>query len=231
MPGLKLFISDYDLTLVDSLLDFYEAFATSLREFGGGPVSFESFYEHFKSDRLNELLPRGVNPSLFWHFFRSNYSSRSTRPYDFAGEFLRLLKSIGVKVLVVTGRFTPSTSIREDLRRFGLDEYVDEVYTAYDIPVLNGVEEHVFDKTWLIKWLLERYGVEPCEAVYIGDYTSDLESALKAGVRFVGVSREHERRRVLEEKGARVFSDLIGVFTYLYTSLTLEQPCNGRQAP
>jgi len=231
MTRFRILVSDYDLTLVDSLMDFYHAFAEALRSRAGKSIDFDTFYRHFESDNLNDLIPERFDKNDFWRFFRAVYSSRFTYPYSYTSQFLRMVKSAGARVVIVTGRYTHSSSIWDDLRRFGLDEYVDEVYTAYDIHLMRGSEEYVFDKTWLLKWITSKHGARPCEVVYVGDYTSDLKSALKAGVRFVGVAREDGRRKILEENGARAFRDLVEVSIFLFSDTMLGLPCSVRQAP
>ncbi|WP_440059681.1 HAD family hydrolase [Thermogladius sp. 4427co] len=225
---IRVIILDYDLTIVDSLLDFYEAFQEALKNSGVNRfIPFNEFYRFFEEDRLNELLDESVDKDVFWKTFRRLYNSRYTRPYKYTYDFLKLAKSIGIKIVVATGRDTPSYTIWWDLTRFGLDEYVSEVYSSQDIYSLGGLENYVFDKSWLIKMIVDRYGVEPCDTLYIGDYSSDFLSARNAGVRFLGVAYEEGRRRVLREKGARiVVRDLGEAMLIVFSNLILELPCN-----
>jgi len=200
--SIKLAILDYDLTTMYNVFDFYEAYMSALKRYGGGFVSFDEFMELLNQDRLSERIPSGVDKAEFWLFFRRVYVSRHSTPMDGVGDFLRIVKGLGGKTVIVSGRETSSAYIWMDLRMHGLDEYVDEVYTIDDLARLGGVEEYLFDKSWIISYVLEKYAVEPCRAVCLGDFTTDLLSCRKLGVPFIGVNKDEYRGRLLKSRGA-----------------------------
>ncbi len=214
----KLVFIDYDLTLMDSLLDFYEAVNKAREFYGSKPYSFDEFFKLFVSDRISyEAVPEGVSERDFWRYFRRVYTTRHGRPMDGALYFLTVLYSINTLNIVVTGREIPSTIIWDELRRFGLDWAIDEVYTIYDISVLGGEEEILFDKSWILKHVLEKHGIDPLDAVSIGDYKTDVLSSAKVGVPFIGLSPYNERKKSLIENGAcKVVSNLYEVLMAIY---------------
>lgn len=229
MPELRALLLDYDMTLVDSIFDFYEAFSEALALLGRGPIGFGEFYSLYLEDRLDELAPRGPGALSFWRAFRRAYKSRRSVLKPGAPYLLSLAKSIGVFTAVITGREIWKWEILQDLRRFGIDQLVDEVYTMADLESVGGCEQHPFDKSWLIAHVLEKLGAEPCEAVFVGDYRSDFESASAVGVRFVGVAEEGGRKKALAAAGAPlVVGNLYEVASVVFSSAIQGLPCSAR---
>ncbi|MCY0868694.1 MAG: HAD hydrolase-like protein [Desulfurococcus sp.] len=202
--SLRLVLLDYDLTLVYNLMDFYEAYTGALEKYEGGSISFSEFLYLLNSNRLSERIPTGVQEEEFWRYFRRIYVSRHPYQMPGASDLLRLLKALSVKITVVSGRETSSEYIWRDLRVLGLDDYVDEVYTSLDIERLGGFEEYLFDKSWLISYILGRHGLKPCNALCIGDFTTDLYSCRKLGIPFIGVSLDDYRSMLLKASGSGI---------------------------
>ncbi|ADV64566.1 HAD family hydrolase [Desulfurococcus mucosus] len=201
---IRLVVMDYDLSMVYNLSDFYEAYSGALKSYGGGFISFDEFLNLLNEDRLSERIPGGVREEEFWLLFRRIYVSRHPIPMDGVVDLLRLLKSLPVKIAVVSGRETSGEYIWRDLRMLGLDEYVDEVYTVSDLQRLNGLEEYLFDKSWIISYILRKHGVAPCNALCIGDFTTDLLSCRKLGIPFIGVNKDEYRGMLLKKRGAAI---------------------------
>ncbi len=216
MNTIRIVLLDYDLTLMNSIYDFYDAVNTAVKKYGGEPVVFDYFYRLLIEHRLDELIPRGVSKVDFWKYFRKVYRSMTGIPVRGAYRFLLYTSMMGLLKIIVSGRENHPLNIWLELRRHGLDEYIDEVYTLYDLEVMGGVEEELFDKAWLIKVILKKWGVTPCEAVYIGDYRQDYISSLKTGVEFIGVAFSRERAECLRSVGVeRIAMDLEEALYYL----------------
>ncbi len=199
----KIVFLDYDLTLVDTLLDFYEAVNEARAFFNSKPYTLDEFYRLFYSDRIGvEAIPDNTSPSSFWRFFRRVYKTRHGSPAVGACYLLLMLRLWGSRNIIVTGREVLPETIWDELRRFNLDWGVDEVYTMYSLWRLGGVEAELFDKSWILKHIIRRYGVEAFETVMIGDYKLDARSCIRAGIPFIGVSNIDKRRRDLVENGA-----------------------------
>ena len=108
-----------------------------------------------------ELL--GKNPfeyllemyDVYWNFFLSNM-----RPYDGAKDFLRGLKSAGIKISTCTD-MTAHIQYRK-LQILGLDKFIDYMVTS---------EETGFEKPAPIMFnlALEKMKIQPNEAAFFGD--------------------------------------------------------------
>ena len=122
-----------------------------------------------------ELL--GKNPfdhllkmyDVYWNFFLENM-----RPYDGAAEFLRGLKSAGMKISTCTD-MTAHIQYRK-LARLGLDRYIDFMVTS---------EETGFEKPAPIMFrsALNKMHIQPNEAAYFGDALDrDVQGAANVGI-------------------------------------------------
>lgn len=204
MAKIKLVILDYDMTLVDSLLDFFDAINNARKYFGYPPISFKEFIDSFINDTVKDIaIPRDVDEDFFWKIFRRVYETRYGYPVKGASYFLYMLRNYGSRIVVITGREVPEEKIWCELRRFNLHWSIDEVYTLYTLELLGGKEEYLFDKTWLIRYVINKYSVEPCEAVMLGDYWIDAICSRRAGVPFIGVAIPPCRKNLLTSKGVR----------------------------
>ncbi|MCD6196267.1 MAG: HAD hydrolase-like protein [Staphylothermus sp.] len=213
---IRIVLLDYDLTLVSNILDFYDAYNEALKNFLGKTVSFNKFYDLLINYRLDYFLGKDIDKEAFWRFFRKNYRSMYGYPVDGAYYFLYWVKNMNMKSVIISGRECHPDVLYYELRRFGLDEYIDEIYTLFNLYVVGGVEEELFDKTWLIRYVLKKHGIDPSEAVYIGDYRLDYISSKKAGVEFIGVAFDPERKECLYRVGAKyVGENLYDALYYL----------------
>jgi pyrophosphatase PpaX len=93
-------------------------------------------------------------------------------------EVLRFLKERNITMALFTGKGKWTTDIT--LRAFGLQGYFDLIVTG------NDVERHKPDPEG-IRQALERFGVQPSQALMVGDSVSDAKAAHAAGVRIASV--------------------------------------------
>jgi len=197
-------ILDYDLSSVVNYADFYEAFCGALREIGKdcSHMSFSDFQQLLDSDVLREYVQRITDEDSFWRRFRQLYISRHSFPRRGLREFLLLMKHLAVKVVVISGRETRSEYIWWDLRKYGLDELVDDVATMYDLNLLPLREEFLFDKSPLIEYVKKKHGVLR-NFICIGDYVTDYYSCDKSGGIFIGIGSD-VRTSVLKKAGVKL---------------------------
>ncbi len=214
---------DYDMTLMNTLIDFFEAVNAALERYGAPRLDYGEFYRRFLEDRLGEIVPRGVDPAEFWRFFRRVYSTRHGYPSDGAEYMLRMLRHRGSEIVIVTGRENCRLQLLDELRRFGLHDYIDEVYSMMDLYRLEGDEEELFDKSWLISYILEKRGYSPRDAVAIGDYIQDYRSAEKAGVEFIGYAPYPERRSLLRKRGVKHLASTLYEIPYILYLIGLDR--------
>ncbi len=99
-------------------------------------------------------------------------------------ELVNLLSSLkrrGIKLALVTMQAYRSTEVV--LKRLGLIDLFDVVITR---DIVIGREEQ-------LRIALEKLGVSPKEAVFVGDTPWDYESAKKLGIRFISVGTCYEK--------------------------------------
>lgn len=98
------------------------------------------------------------------------------RLMDGAIETLSLLKSLGLKIGIVTN--SCSAYARKIARRFSLDKYVDIIVARDETPRHKPDPEHLL-------WALRALSVRSSEAVFVGDHWVDALCAKGAGVKFI----------------------------------------------
>ncbi|MEM0198967.1 MAG: haloacid dehalogenase-like hydrolase [Desulfurococcaceae archaeon] len=218
MPKLGLIVLDLDETTLENIFDFYEAYCTALRIHNEDCPGFDEFMVMFNENKLHEKIPSHVNHVDFWRTFRKLYASKHSWLKKGLREFLYYVKNLGVRIVIISGRESPSYGIWFDLRKHGIDEYVDELYTMWDLEILRGYEEFLFDKSYLVNHARRRLGVQG-ETVCIGDYVTDYYSCVKAGGIFIGINSEESRNTALKKAGvkyvARDFTDVLVILSEL----------------
>ncbi len=200
---MRLAILDLDLTILDTLRRFYETYNKTRLKMGLPRVSWDTFMDNFRRDSLNELLPQDIDRRLFWRIFRRLYSGwihSDDRPIKGAIDTLKWLKDKGFKVIVSTGRDADPDDIWLELRYFGLDNYVDDVYTiSMQDPE---TEDITFLRADLLKKIINNYDANPTETIFVGDYWVDMESGRRVGLITVGVLTGYKEYDLLKSHGA-----------------------------
>ncbi len=196
---LKLVIFDFDQTLVNTLPRFHRIFNLALEHFGGKLLDWDTFIRDYAEDALNRHVP--VEPKEFWDYFLSHYNDIEClrdEPIHGALETLRTLKDMGLNVVITTGRMVPPEEVWKELRRFGMDKYVDFVYTR-----LNNYGDGR-RRTEMIESAMKRFNAKKDETIFVGDYWPDMQSGREVGIFTVGVLTGLESEEKLKENGADV---------------------------
>lgn len=128
-----------------------------------------------------------------------------TRPVPGAEELLRMLRSRGIKIGILT-RGSPKYASRA-LEIAGLAKYVDAVVSR---DRGSGIAPKPHPES--ARALARKLGVELDEAVMIGDYSIDYLCAKDSGVSFIGIASEEESRRSLIESGCSDIISNLGEF-------------------
>jgi len=207
---LKLVIFDLDQTLINTLPRFYRIFNLALEHFGAEPIDWDSFIRDYAYDILNRHIP--VEPKEFWDYFLSHYNDiecEKDRLIDGAKDVLKFLKDRGINVVITTGRMVPAEKVWDELRRFGIDKYVDFVYTRLD-GYGDGRR-----RTELIREAMKKFNASKDETILVADYWPDMQSGREVGIFTVGVLTGLEDEGKLRDNGADAVipsvKDLIGV--------------------
>jgi pyrophosphatase PpaX len=104
---------------------------------------------------------------------------RMLKLYDGILHLLHSLQAAGVKLGLVTSKSRYTTQMAFDLT--GIECYFDATICADESPRNKPSPDPIL-------LCLERLGVHPAEAAYVGDAPADIQAALAAGVHAVGVT-------------------------------------------
>lgn len=196
------YLFDLDGTLIDSREDIAHS-ANAVREvLGLKPRHLEEIYE-FIGEGVQRLLERtlgdapGTDLGRAVEQWRVEYSARlldNTRPFD---GILEALGQLDGPKAVVTNK--PGDFARRLVDALGMGPF---------FPVVLGPDDVFARKPdpQMIQNALGRLGVPAEHAILIGDSGIDAQTALNAGVRFVGVTWGLRPKEEMERLGARVFA-------------------------
>lgn len=184
----KICIFDLDGTLLNTLENIGGNMNRALKDFGMEPFSPED-YRYFVgngSRKLAEsaLAARGKLTSEFFETFYPRFMMYySASPdagvsvYDGIPALLFALKERGIRVAVCTNK--PNVAAQASIARFFAPSTFDDIIGAVDGMPLKPSPDGVLS-------LLEKYGIAPDEAAFIGDSDVDMLTAKAAGVRGFG---------------------------------------------
>ena len=212
---LKAVVFDLDGTLVDSRID-YERMAGMIREVlhaagvseehltdrrkiyqiirGGDRVLAEMGVDSIKRFKMTSEMERIMNQVEL-------EGAHLSKPMRNAGETLRALKSRGLGIGVATRGCREYAS--ESMKLTGLNEYIDKCLARDEVPYPKPDPRHLIE-------VVTHLGAKPSEVFYVGDTTTDLETANAAKVKFVGYKRDEEwGKRLLDAGCAKIVDDLI----------------------
>jgi len=113
-------------------------------------------------------------------------------------EILEELERDGLKIVIVTNN--GSKGAYKTLRESGLIRFVDRVYTRDYLKIMK-------PNSKLMRLILEELKLNPSEVILVGDSSIDVEAASVIGVPAIMISSSEEKRRELEEAGAKIILD------------------------
>jgi phosphoglycolate phosphatase len=181
MAPARVVVWDLDGTLVESLEGIQASFEHAL---GGAALSPLAIGPPLL-EMLAAALPEAGEEELdrVAAEFRAHYDHegwRRTVCREGALETVAALAAAGVRQFVVTNkRAAPTASI---LRELGLMEHLEAAWSP------DSRQPPFASKGEVLRALLAESGIDPAEAVYVGDDPRDRDAAAAAGVAFVGVA-------------------------------------------
>jgi pyrophosphatase PpaX len=178
---LQAILFDLDGTLADTMPMGIQAIQATIEHFSGRIPDQAELYALVgitEAGILERLLPGRLAETLPYYLdLYERLHLDCTQVFPGVENALSVVKARGIKTAIVTGKSaqTAATSVR----LLGLDRWIDIVEPGFlDKP----------DKPRSIRLVLERWGMPPNQAAYVGDMPSDMKAADKAGLYAVGAA-------------------------------------------
>lgn len=218
---LKAVIFDLDGTLGDTLPLCLAAFQRAIAPLSGKEVTAEEILATFgpsEEGTIKTLIPERYDEGLraYWHWY-DKLHDMCPAPFDGVADLLSFLRERGVRLAMVTGKARESADI--SMNRFGLSPFFDDFGYGW---------KHGPRKTEAINEVLEKQGVRPDEAAYVGDAPSDVTSARAAGVpvysaAWADSSDEGVREQLRALSPDRIFESVASLRAFLEERLAAER--------
>lgn len=181
---------DLDGTLVDSLPDIHAALNETLESLGEPPFTIEAVGRmvgqgvQILIGRAYEALDKEIDPATrdkIAERYLAIYAARSTELTTLnagATDCVRILAERGIPLGVVTNK--PGAETADILAHFGLADRMAAVVGGDAGPRKKPAPD-------LIVFACRQLGIEPGEALFVGDSENDVEAAQAAGMPVVAM--------------------------------------------
>ena len=216
---IKLVIFDMDGTILDTLEDLTDSTNYALkknglkersidevRSFVGNGIRklIERAVGNVREDNnidgsVNDNIDTGIIDKVFEDFkeYYAKNCAIKTKPYDGIIEIVKELKEKGIYTAVVSNKADFAVqSLCVDYFDNIFDYAVGEKEGIKCKPCPDGVMD-----------VLNRFGIEKENAVYVGDSDVDFMTAKNSGLEFIGVTYGFRTREFLENLGSRNLAD------------------------
>ena len=199
-------IFDLDGTLLDTLQDLANSVNIALEDFGQ-PVRTVEEVRAFVGNGVRKLMqravPEGTDEDLgerIYERFLEVYDREKnhyTKPYDGILELIALLKARGIAFAVLSNKNDVAVAA------------LCEAHFPNCFEFTQGMRPGVAPKPApdALFALCTRMGINPEDAVYIGDSEVDVKTAQAAGMRLVAVTWGFRSREMLAKTGAKEMID------------------------
>lgn len=213
MKNKKHWFFDLDGTLARTGEDIRNAWVGALSALGRDTSRFDEVFSIGPTiEKITYALYDDASPELVAQIlekFRPLYDESgypSTEPYEGIDGFLSALKKKGAKIYIVTNkRHSPTVKI---CAKFGWDLIFDGVwsYDTFDVK---------YPKPDLMARLLKELGVDPADAVMVGDTAGDVDTGKRNSMATVGVTYGYGSREELSQADilCRTTSELMALLS------------------
>lgn len=199
-------IFDLDGTLLDTLQDLANSVNIALEDFGQPARTVEevrAFVGNGVRKLMRRAVPEGTDDVLYERIYErflevyDREKNHYTKPYDGILALIAALKEQGVVCAVLSNK-------NDDAVAALCEAHFPDCF-AFTQGMCPGVAPKPAPDALFA--LCTRMGIEPKDAVYIGDSEVDVETAQAAGMRLVAVTWGFRNREMLAEAGAEDMID------------------------
>lgn len=198
----RLVVFDLDGTILYTLQDLADSVNYSLQKKGFPSRTIEEV-RNFVGNGIRKLIERAVPPGTeddvieeIFQTFTEHYKSHcadNTKPYDGIIDLLRELRENGIITAVVSNKAD-----------YGVQKLCAKYFPGlFDFVVgeREGIRRKPCPDSLLA--VVEKFGVELKETVYVGDSDVDLQTAANAGVDIIPVGWGFRDEQFLRKNGAK----------------------------
>lgn len=214
----KLAIFDMDGTILDTLRDLTNGVNHALEQ-AGMPVRTEEYLRKVVGSgiitTLTRCAPEGVSAEeieKLYAFFAPYYEKHrtdNTRPYPSVPELLKKLRAAGIKTAVVSNKSDVSVKPLCEMYFRGL----------FDMSVGTGPDVSKKPSPEMTERVIEYFGFNKSDTVYIGDSEIDVKTAENTGIDGIFVDWGFRSADLLKQAGAAVvLSDTESVYEIIVGS-------------
>lgn len=179
--ALKGILFDLDGTLANTLPVCVLAYQATVEHFSGWTPTEEEVYAQFgpaDEGMLETFIPGRLDETLpYFLQAYERFHDQCLQPFPGIERALSILEERGIRMAIVTGKGPHSAAI--SLRILELNRWFDIVETGF-AKALN--------KSYSIRQVLQRWGLSPAEAAYVGDMPSDMQASCEVGVLALGAA-------------------------------------------
>lgn len=187
---IKAFLFDFDGTLIDTNDLIFESYKYAFRTVLKREIGMEEILSLYGRPLYSSLMEYGECGEELYRTYRHFNETRHdalAKPFDGACEGVRELKRKGYAVGIVTSKRLGL--VMRGLAVLDMEDEFSVIVTPDDTDKAKPDPEPVL-------CACKKLGIQPCEAIYVGDTEFDLEAGNAAGARICAVKYSvtpHER--------------------------------------
>ena len=188
---------DFDGTLCDTEADIKDAWRSAIRGLGRDCPHFDAVYR--TGPTLDQMVARlfdDATPELVERtraLFKTSYDTSGfpqTHPYAGVPAWLAALKAQGCRLYVATNkRYSPMGAL---MAKMGWLTLFDDYY-SFDMYPGERLKKHE-----LLLRVMKARGIDPSDAVMVGDTKGDVDAGKAAGLYTIGCTWGYGTREELE---------------------------------
>ncbi|MES2930681.1 MAG: HAD family hydrolase [Patescibacteria group bacterium] len=186
----KLVLFDFDGVLIDTLISCYQI-NTEVND----DLDIEEYKGFFNGNIHNSIRKNGEQREEHPEF---------PQKYDFFTRELKItddlkesVKSLAMSYVLAIVSSTMTSSINQILQREGISEY-------FSVVLGSDIDQ---SKVVKIKMLLEKYGMQPENSIFITDTLGDIKEAKECSVRSIAVTWGFQSKQVLQKGAPAIIID------------------------